>query len=79
MGAKDYLVKPIRINECRGLVNKMRQITYKKTEGDEGQPGIAKYEIIRELGHGAAGKVHLIRSKEKGEFFALKTINLSDL
>jgi hypothetical protein len=25
MGAKDYLVKPIRINECKGLVDKMKK------------------------------------------------------
>ena len=25
LGAKDYLVKPIRINECRGLVDKMKK------------------------------------------------------
>jgi DNA-binding response OmpR family regulator len=25
MGAKDYLVKPIRISECRALVSKMKK------------------------------------------------------
>lgn len=26
MGAKDYLVKPIRISECRALVSKMKKV-----------------------------------------------------
>lgn len=28
MGAKDYLVKPIRISECRALVSKMKNKSY---------------------------------------------------
>jgi serine/threonine protein kinase len=70
------LVKPIRISECRALVSKMKKIT--ETPNTE-QVGMQKYEKIRDLGHGAAGAVTLIRSKKDGTQYALKTINLKDL
>jgi hypothetical protein len=52
MGAINFLVKPIRLNECRALASKMKQT--KITAGATVE-GIQKYEVIRPLGQGAAG------------------------
>lgn len=52
MGAVNFLVKPIRISECKALVRHMKQ-----TQIAPGQieKGLQKYENIRPLGKGAAG------------------------
>jgi hypothetical protein len=52
MGAVNFLVKPIRIQECKALVRHMKQ-----TQIAPGQieKGLQKYENIRPLGKGAAG------------------------
>ena len=60
MGAVNYLVKPIRLNECRALVSKMKQTQSHSVSTDE---GISKYEVLRGLGKGAAGIVELVRNK----------------
>lgn len=74
MGAKDYLVKPIRIQECKALVRHMKQ--KQATSLDKAQKGLQLYENIRPLGKGAAGSVNLVRSKVDGKEYALKSINL---
>jgi serine/threonine protein kinase len=38
--------------------------------------GLSKYEMLRPLGQGAAGSVTLVRNKQDGQQYALKTINL---
>ena len=75
-GAKDFVVKPLRIQECRALVNHMKPAE-NVAPGEE--KGLKKYERIRSLGRGAAGTVELIRKKADGELFALKTIPLYSL
>jgi DNA-binding response OmpR family regulator len=61
MGAKDYLVKPIRLSECKALISKMKQEAI--TSESNSLSGLAKFEKIRELGHGASGSVLLVRNK----------------
>ena len=34
-----------------------------------------KYEMLHEIGNGAAGVVHLVRHKQTGEKYALKIMN----
>ena len=72
MGATNYLVKPVRINQCRALAGQMK----KQISSTKAEKGLQKYEIIRPLGKGAAGEVNLVRSKVDGESYALKTIAL---
>ena len=74
MGAVNYLVKPVRIQQCRALIAFMRQKTSTPSSGAE-ERGLARYEELRLLGRGAAGMVNLIRHKTTGEQFALKTMN----
>jgi len=73
MGAKDFLVKPIRIQECRALVRHMKSSA---VSTDKEQKGLFKYEKIRPLGKGAAGEVVLVRNKLDNKEYALKAINL---
>ena len=73
MGAKDFLVKPIRITQCKGLLSKM------KSQSDSAKKptsGLAKYQTIKEVGRGNAGTVTLVLNNEDGMQYALKTINL---
>ena len=74
MGAKDYLVKPIRKMQCQGLLKNMK----KPSGGSESKlsQGLAKYQVIKEIGRGNAGTVCLAENKENKEKYALKTINL---
>lgn len=73
MGAKDYLVKPIRFQECKGLVRHMRQAAISTTKTEK---GLFKYEMIRYIDGGASGTINLVRSKHDGEQYALKQVNL---
>jgi serine/threonine protein kinase len=77
MGAKDYLVKPIRIQECKALVRHMKQ-TQVSGQG-KSEKGLFKYENIRPLGKGATGEVKLVRNRIDGKEYALKSINLTFL
>ena len=77
LGAKDYLVKPVRITTCKSLINFMRG--NQGNQDQEEEKGLARFEMIRHLGKGAAGMVNLIRNKRTGEQFALKTMNLEYL
>lgn len=74
MGAVNYLVKPVRIQQCRALIAFMKQKTTNPTPPAE-EKGLARYEELRLLGRGAAGMVNLIRNRTTGEQFALKTMN----
>jgi DNA-binding NtrC family response regulator len=76
MGAVNFLVKPIRIQECKALVKHMNQDLIST---DKIEKGLFKYEHIRELGKGAAGFVNLVRNKFDKKEYALKTINLTYL
>jgi DNA-binding response OmpR family regulator len=76
MGAVNFLVKPIRIQECKALVKHMKQT---HLTADKIEKGLFKYENIRPLGKGAAGSVNLVRNKLDGKEYALKTINLTYL
>ncbi len=76
MGAANFLVKPVRMAECKALIQQMRR---KATSVDKAEKGLAKYETLRDLGAGAAGSVSLVRNKIDGKDYALKTINLTYL
>ena len=41
--------------------------------------GLKKFENVKELGKGASGSVSLVRSKEDGNMYAMKAINMKDL
>ena len=45
----------------------------------EGEQNLRKYEVVHNLGHGAAGSVDLVRNLDSGNLYALKTIVLSNL
>ncbi len=73
MGAKDYLVKPIRLNECKALVSRMKKSAAPlSSDGSSHLAGLSKFEQIRELGRGASGSVLLVRNKIDGVQYALK-------
>jgi YesN/AraC family two-component response regulator len=55
LGAVDYLVKPIRMNQCKDLVTKIKKKSLTPTSGS--LQGLAKFQVIRELGSGASGFV----------------------
>jgi PleD family two-component response regulator len=65
MGAKDYIVKPIRKLQCQALIKNMKKIN----GGVETKlsKGLGKYEVIKEIGRGNAGTVSLVRNKETNE------------
>ena len=74
LGAKSFIVKPLRVQECRSFEN------FIGSSGEtEAEMNLSKYEIIKALGSGAAGSVDLVKHKETGDLFALKTIPLSHL
>ena len=75
MGAKDYLVKPVRLQECKGLVRFMSL----NNENADKEKGLHKYERIRHIHAGAIGQIDLVRSKHDGEHYALKQIKLTFL
>lgn len=73
-GAKDFIVKPLRVQECRGFEN------YIGSTGEtEAEQNLGKYQVVKALGSGAAGSVDLVKHKETGKEFALKTIPLAHL
>ena len=78
LGATDYLVKPIRIQECRALTQKMKQRRKPRqpTSNPDHLTGLAKYQKIRPLGQGSAGTVSLYKNIIDGKEYALKEIDL---
>ena len=80
LGATDYLVKPIRMQECRALTQKMKQRRQPQMTADPDQlTGLAKYEKIRPLGQGSAGCVSLYRNIIDNKEYALKEIDLYNM
>jgi serine/threonine protein kinase len=73
-GAKTFIVKPLRLQEVRGFESFMNE-EYES----EGELNLRKYEVVHNLGHGAAGSVDLVRNLDTGNLYALKTIALSNL
>ena len=74
LGAKTFIVKPLRVQECRSFEN------YIGTLGEtEAEQNLSKYEVIKSLGSGSAGSVDLVKHKETKNLFALKTIPLAHL
>lgn len=67
MGAQNYLVKPVRILQCRALVQYMKMQEPKKPKEDSELTGLARFDNIRHLGRGAAGMVNLIKDKRTGD------------
>lgn len=70
-GAKDYLIKPIRIQNVKGLANHVSPSQKKKETKN-----FSQYQPIKLLGQGAAGSVQLVRNNSDNELYALKTIQL---
>ena len=80
LGALDYLVKPIRMQECRALTQKMKYRRQPQKLADPDQlTGLAKYEKIRPIGQGAAGQVTLYKNIIDGKEYALKEIDLYNM
>lgn len=73
-GAKSFIVKPLRIQECKALVSYIGTTNNVDTE-----QGLNQYIKLRNLGRGAAGSVDLVKHKVTGEKFALKTVPLAHL
>lgn len=73
-GAKNFIVKPLRVQECRNFLNFI--LNSGETEAEK---NIKKYTVIKNLGSGAAGTVDLVKHNETGSLFALKTIPLDNL
>ncbi|EGR34354.1 hypothetical protein IMG5_014920 [Ichthyophthirius multifiliis] len=71
-GAKDYLVKPIRIQMVKGIANHV--ISSNKLKTNPG--GKVTYKKIRTLGQGASGSVELVQRSNDNQLFALKTISM---
>ena len=67
LGAKDFIVKPLR--ECRGL-----ELYVKTGKRVETEKSISKFKTIKSLGAGTAGQVDLVEHMETKELRALKTI-----
>ena len=78
LGATDYLVKPVRLQQCRALQSKMKKREFSQEEKSQLQ-GIAKYVRLKSIGKGAAGVVSLYRSLIDNKEYALKEIDLSRL
>lgn len=57
LGAIDYLIKPIRMQECRNLSLKLKQREIKRSKPQNSMQleGLAKYKLIEDLGQGMAG------------------------
>lgn len=78
MGAADYLVKPVRVQECKAFKTKMkrRELTPQSYENQELR-GLSKYKYEKPLGQGAAGTVSVYKSKLDGQLYAVKEIDLT--
>jgi len=74
-GAKDYLIKPIRIQNVKGLAAHVNSNASKNKAGSD-QKTLAQYQPLRLIGKGAAGSVNLVKNTSNGQYYALKTIEL---
>lgn len=79
MGALNYLVKPIKKNQCVSLPQFVKTQQIKRKDIAPEEKWQVKYDKLHELGRGAAGVVQLIKKKDTKEKFALKTMNLAKL
>eukprot|EP00743_Colponemidia_sp_Colp-15_P010894 GILK01012068.1.p1 GENE.GILK01012068.1~~GILK01012068.1.p1 ORF type:complete len:862 (+),score=168.21 GILK01012068.1:96-2681(+) len=71
-GAKDYLIKPIRVQVVRSL---SQYADGKSTHHGSGQANsLDQYERLKTIGRGASGAVQLVRRTSDGKLFALKQI-----
>lgn len=77
MGAADYLVKPVRLQECKSFRTKMKIRDQEQAQEKPLFQGIAKYEFIKPIGQGSAGTVSVYKSKVDGKQYALKEIDLT--
>jgi len=91
-GAKNYLIKPIRIQSVKNLASHIDPSKKNKTVNPLNLT-LEQYETIKlvtfyykinflkltekKLGRGAAGSVNLVRRTTDGEYFALKIIQMS--
>lgn len=76
LGAVNYIIKPVRIPQCRALVAFMKQ-TPSQVKAKKEEKGLqAKYEMCKYLGNGAAGRVDLMKNRQTGAHVAVKQIQL---
>ena len=73
-GAKDYIMKPLRLPILKNLSNYFKNCV-QTTSTSVG--GLNNYKQLRELGKGAAGSVTLVERISDGQQFALKKIALN--
>jgi len=74
LGAKSFVPKPLRLPEWKSFINFIES-----TGETEAEKNLAKYEVIKLLGEGAWGYVHLVQHKDSGHKYALKTIPLTEM
>ena len=81
MGATDYIVRPIRMNECRALKQKMKQRKEPQeiNEDQDQLKGLDKYEKLRPLGRSSTGEVSLFTNIVNGKKYAIKEILLFNM
>lgn len=81
MGAINFMVKPVRIQQCKALAGFMKNKNQLKKPEDQDREieGVERFEQLQELGRGAVGIVHLVKDKYTGVQFAMKTMNLDNL
>jgi len=77
MGAADYLVKPVRLAECKAFSTKMKKRIIQKSQEKTELQGLAKYEFVKPIGQGSAGTVSVWKSRVDGQLYALKEIDLT--
>ena len=73
LGAVNYIIKPVRVPQCRALTAFM---THKKEKVDKNEKrGLqAQFEMQRFLGNGSAGRVDLMKNRKSQELVAVKQI-----
>lgn len=67
-GAKDYMIKPIRFHNIKGLNKYICNNNTKHKSADS----VAYYEKIKTLGRGASGIVDLVKNKKDYKLYAMK-------
>ena len=78
LGAVNYIIKPVRVPQCRALTAFMTQ--KKEKVADKEKKGLnAQFELVRFLGNGSAGRVDLMKGRQSGELVAVKQIQLQYL
>ncbi len=74
LGARNYLVKPIRMAQCKFLEAFIKQEPVSPKAN-----GLDKFEKIRMIGKGGSAVVWLVKNRLSGKQFALKEIDLRHL